>query len=151
MVLKRSSPWYLQEYTLLTPKIMKNSETPWRSCSSTMRLWSFSESSAALGFEFRCGFGHVAPVIRTPRARFDMSVITTVPNVSYHAYTKEPDEIVLVNNPTDLPDPSILDHVEEPFIKASIITKADYVGNVMSCVLKSVGKSRIKPISLLNV
>ena len=70
---------------------------------------------------------------------FDMSVITTVPNVSYHAYTKKnPDEIVLVNNPTDLPDPSILDHVEEPFIKASIITKADYVGNVMSlCIEKS--------------
>jgi GTP-binding protein LepA len=67
-----------------------------------------------------------------------MSVITTVPNVSYHAYTKKnPDEIVLVNNPTDLPDPSVLDHVEEPFIKASIITKADYVGNVMSlCVEK---------------
>ena len=53
---------------------------------------------------------------------FDMSVITTVPNVSYHAFTK-PDEIVLVNNPTDLPEPSVLDHVEEPFIKASVIPK----------------------------
>jgi GTP-binding protein LepA len=72
---------------------------------------------------------------------FDMSVITTVPNVSYHAYTKKtPDEIVLVNNPTDLPDPSILDHVEEPFIKASIITKADYVGNVMSLCIEKRGQ-----------
>jgi GTP-binding protein LepA len=68
-------------------------------------------------------------------------VITTVPNVSYHAYTKKnPDEIVLVNNPTDLPDPSVLDHVEEPFIKASIITKADYVGNVMSLCIEKRGQ-----------
>ena len=72
---------------------------------------------------------------------FDMSVITTVPNVSYHAYTKKiPDEIVLVNNPTDLPEPSVLDHVEEPFIKASVITKADYVGNVMSLCIEKRGQ-----------
>lgn len=99
------------------------------------------ESSAALGFGFRCGFLgmlHLEIIQERLEREFDMSVITTVPNVSYHAYTKKnPDEIVLVNNPTDLPDPSILDHVEEPFIKASIITKADYVGNVMSlCVEK---------------
>jgi GTP-binding protein LepA len=99
------------------------------------------ESSAALGFGFRCGFLgmlHLEIIQERLEREFDMSVITTVPNVSYHAYTKKnPDEIVLVNNPTDLPDPSVLDHVEEPFIKASIITKADYVGNVMSlCVEK---------------
>ncbi|MGB2370371.1 MAG: translation elongation factor 4, partial [Flavobacteriaceae bacterium] len=86
------------------------------------------ESSAALGFGFRCGFLgmlHLEIIQERLEREFDMSVITTVPNVSYHAYTKKnPDEIVLVNNPTDLPDPSILDHVEEPFIKASIITKA---------------------------
>ena len=101
------------------------------------------ESSAALGFGFRCGFLgmlHLEIIQERLEREFDMSVITTVPNVSYHAYTKKsPDEIVLVNNPTDLPNPSILDHVEEPFIKASIITKADYVGNVMSLCIEKRG------------
>ncbi|MFL2594453.1 MAG: translation elongation factor 4 [Flavobacteriaceae bacterium] len=102
------------------------------------------ESSAALGFGFRCGFLgmlHLEIIQERLEREFDMSVITTVPNVSYHAYTKKnPDEIVLVNNPTDLPDPSILDHVKEPFIKASIITKADYVGNVMSLCIEKRGQ-----------
>ena len=102
------------------------------------------ESSAALGFGFRCGFLgmlHLEIIQERLEREFDMSVITTVPNVSYHAYTKKnPDEVVLVNNPTDLPDPSILDHVEEPFIKASIITKADYVGNVMSLCIEKRGQ-----------
>jgi GTP-binding protein LepA len=102
------------------------------------------ESSAALGFGFRCGFLgmlHLEIIQERLEREFDMSVITTVPNVSYHAYTKKnPDEIVLVNNPTDLPDPSILDHVEEPFIKASIITKAEYVGNVMSLCIEKRGQ-----------
>ena len=102
------------------------------------------ESSAALGFGFRCGFLgmlHLEIIQERLEREFDMSVITTVPNVSYHAYTKKnSDEIVLVNNPTDLPDPSILDHVEEPFIKASIITKADYVGNVMSLCIEKRGQ-----------
>ena len=71
---------------------------------------------------------------------FNMTVITTVPNVSYHAYTrKNPDDIVMVNNPSDLPDPSFLDRVEEPFIKASIITKSDFVGNVMSLCIEKRG------------
>ncbi|MCH1471518.1 MAG: translation elongation factor 4 [Flavobacteriaceae bacterium] len=102
------------------------------------------ESSAALGFGFRCGFLgmlHLEIIQERLEREFDMSVITTVPNVSYRAYTKKnPHEIVLVNNPTDLPDPSILDHVEEPFIKASIITKADYVGNVMSLCIEKRGQ-----------
>ena len=102
------------------------------------------ESSAALGFGFRCGFLgmlHLEIIQERLEREFDMSVITTVPNVSYHAYTKKnPNEIVLVNNPTDLPDPSVLDHVEEPFIKASIITKADYVGNVMSLCIEKRGQ-----------
>ena len=102
------------------------------------------ESSAALGFGFRCGFLgmlHLEIIQERLEREFDMSVITTVPNVSYHAYTKKkPDEIVLVNNPTDLPDPSILDHVEEPFIKASIITKGEYVGNVMSLCIEKRGQ-----------
>ncbi|ALM08513.1 elongation factor 4 [Sediminicola sp. YIK13] len=99
------------------------------------------ESSAALGFGFRCGFLgmlHMEIIQERLEREFDMTVITTVPNVSYHAFTrKEPTVPVIVNNPTDLPDPSTLDHVEEPYIKATIITKADFVGNVMSlCIDK---------------
>lgn len=99
------------------------------------------ESSAALGFGFRCGFLgmlHMEIVQERLEREFNMTVITTVPNVSYHAFTKkDPDDIVIVNNPSDLPDPSSLDRVEEPFIKASIITKSDFVGNVMSlCIDK---------------
>jgi len=70
-----------------------------------------------------------------------MSVITTVPNVSYQAFTKKNQtKSLLVNNPSDLPDPSILDRVEEPYIKASIITKSDYVGNVMSLCIEKRGQ-----------
>ena len=102
------------------------------------------ESSAALGFGFRCGFLgmlHLEIIQERLEREFDMSVITTVPNVSYHAFTKKkPDEIVLVNNPTDLPEPSVLDYVEEPFIKASVITKADYVGNVMGLCIEKRGQ-----------
>ncbi|MGB0198405.1 MAG: translation elongation factor 4 [Flavobacteriaceae bacterium] len=102
------------------------------------------ESSAALGFGFRCGFLgmlHLEIIQERLEREFNMSVITTVPNVSYHAYTKkEPDTIHLVNNPTDLPEPSVLDRVEEPYIKASIITKADYVGNVMSLCIEKRGQ-----------
>ncbi len=99
------------------------------------------ESSAALGFGFRCGFLgmlHMEIIQERLEREFNMTVITTVPNVSYHAFTKkDPDEIVIVNNPSDLPDPSSIDRVEEPFIKASIITKVDFVGNVMSlCIDK---------------
>ena len=99
------------------------------------------ESSAALGFGFRCGFLgmlHMEIIQERLEREFNMTVITTVPNVSYHAFTKkDPDDIVVVNNPSDLPDPSSLDRVEEPFIKASIITKSDFVGNVMSlCIDK---------------
>jgi GTP-binding protein LepA len=69
-----------------------------------------------------------------------MTVITTVPNVSYHAYTrKNTNDILIVNNPSDLPDPSVVDRVEEPFIKATIITKADFVGNVMSLCIEKRG------------
>ncbi|RED50716.1 translation elongation factor 4 [Seonamhaeicola aphaedonensis] len=99
------------------------------------------ESSAALGFGFRCGFLgmlHMEIIQERLEREFDMTVITTVPNVSYHAYNKKnPDDVIVVNNPSDLPDPSTLDHVEEPYIKATIITKADFVGNVMSlCIDK---------------
>ncbi len=101
------------------------------------------ESSAALGFGFRCGFLgmlHLEIIQERLEREFNMSVITTVPNVSYHAFTKkEADSILPVNNPSDLPDPSYLDRVEEPFIKATIITKSDYVGNVMSLCIEKRG------------
>jgi GTP-binding protein LepA len=97
------------------------------------------ESSAALGFGFRCGFLgmlHMEIIQERLEREFDMTVITTVPNVSYIAYTTKGDEII-VNNPSDLPDPSKLDSVEEPYIKANIITKADFVGPIMSlCIQK---------------
>jgi len=103
-----------------------------------------AESSAALGFGFRCGFLgmlHLEIIQERLEREFNMTVITTVPNVSYHAFTrKDPDEIVILNNPTDLPDPSGLDRVEEPYIKASIITKSDFVGNVMSLCIEKRGQ-----------
>ncbi|MDQ3192005.1 MAG: translation elongation factor 4 [Bacteroidota bacterium] len=97
------------------------------------------ESSAALGFGFRCGFLgmlHMEIIQERLEREFNMTVITTVPNVSYFAYTTKGEELV-VNNPSDLPDPGRLDYVKEPFIHASIITKSDYVGAVMSlCIDK---------------
>ncbi|TDS18586.1 GTP-binding protein LepA [Maribacter caenipelagi] len=101
------------------------------------------ESSAALGFGFRCGFLgmlHMEIIQERLEREFNMTVITTVPNVSYHAFTrKDPDTPIVVNNPTDLPDPSSIDHVEEPYIKATIITKSDFVGNVMSLCIEKRG------------
>ena len=101
------------------------------------------ESSAALGFGFRCGFLgmlHLEIIQERLEREFGMSVITTVPNVSYQAYTKKnPGEIVPINNPSDLPDISFLDRVEEPYIKASIITKSDFVGSIMSLCIEKRG------------
>ena len=103
-----------------------------------------AESSAALGFGFRCGFLgmlHLEIIQERLEREFNMTVITTVPNVSYHAFTrKNPDTVVILNNPTDLPDPSGLDRIEEPYIKASIITKSDFVGNVMSLCIEKRGQ-----------
>ena len=97
------------------------------------------ESSAALGFGFRCGFLgmlHLEIVQERLDREFDMPVITTVPNVAYHAYTTD-GETILMNNPSEYPDPSKLDHIEEPYIKAQIITKPDYIGAIMGlCIGK---------------
>jgi GTP-binding protein LepA len=97
------------------------------------------ESSAALGFGFRCGFLgmlHMEIIQERLEREFDMTVITTVPNVSYKAFTTRGEELQ-VNNPSDLPDPSKIDFVEEPYIKATIITKSEFVGPVMSlCIQK---------------
>ncbi len=101
------------------------------------------ESSAALGFGFRCGFLgmlHMEIIQERLEREFDMTVITTVPNVSYHAYTnKNPNEPLIVNNPSDLPETTTINRVEEPFIKATIITKSDFVGNVMSLCIEKRG------------
>ncbi len=101
------------------------------------------ESSAALGFGFRCGFLgmlHMEIIQERLEREFDMTVITTVPNVSYNAFTnKEPNVPFVVNNPSDLPEPTTVNRVEEPFIKATIITKADFVGNVMSLCIEKRG------------
>lgn len=95
------------------------------------------ESSAALGFGFRCGFLgmlHMEIIQERLEREFNMTVITTVPNVSYHAYTTK-DEMIVVNNPSDLPDPSHIEKVEEPFVLIQIITSSDFVGPIMSLCL----------------
>jgi GTP-binding protein LepA len=102
------------------------------------------ESSAALGFGFRCGFLgmlHLEIIQERLQREFNMSVITTVPNVSYNAYVKkDPNDAILVNNPSDLPDPSRLDRVEEPYIDATIITKSEFVGNVLTLCIEKRGE-----------
>ena len=102
------------------------------------------ESSAALGFGFRCGFLgmlHMEIVQERLDREFNMDVITTVPNVSYHSNTKkDPEKMILINNPSEMTDPMTMDRVEEPFIKASIITKSDYVGPVMTLCIEKRGE-----------
>ena len=101
------------------------------------------ENSSALGFGFRCGFLgmlHLEIIQERLEREFNMSVITTVPNVSYHAYTKKnSNNSIIVNTPSDLPEPTYLDRVEEPYINASIITKADFVGPVMNLCIEKRG------------
>ena len=100
------------------------------------------ESSAALGFGFRCGFLgmlHMEIIQERLEREFGMTVITTVPNVSYYAYTKAGEEQI-INNPSDLPEPSTLDYVKEPYIRAQIITKSDFVGSVMSLCIEKRGE-----------
>ena len=99
------------------------------------------ESSMALGFGFRCGFLgmlHMEIVQERLEREFNMTVITTVPNVSYIATDKK-GEILNVHNPSDLPDPSKLEFVEEPYINAQIITKSDFIGSVMSLCIEKRG------------
>ncbi len=102
-----------------------------------------AETSAALGFGFRCGFLgmlHMDIIQERLEREFNMTVITTVPNVSYHAYMKaNPEERVLVTNPSDYPDITKLDHIEEPFITAQIITKSEFVGNIMTLAIEKRG------------
>jgi GTP-binding protein LepA len=100
------------------------------------------ESSAALGFGFRCGFLgmlHMEIIQERLEREFNMTVITTVPNVSYIAYQTDGTHVV-VNNPSDLPDPARIDYIEEPYIKANIITKAEFIGPVMSLCIEKRGQ-----------
>ena len=95
------------------------------------------ETSLALGFGFRCGFLgmlHLEIIQERLDREFDMAVITTIPNVSYFAYLKDGSKIT-INNPSEMPDPTYLNYVEEPFIKAQIITRPDYVGPIMKLCL----------------
>jgi GTP-binding protein LepA len=98
-----------------------------------------TESSAALGFGFRCGFLgmlHMEIIQERLEREFNMTVITTVPNVSYKATTNR-GELLEINNPSDLPDPTLISQVEEPFIKAQIISKSEFVGSIMTlCIAK---------------
>ena len=103
-----------------------------------------AESSAALGFGFRCGFLgmlHMEIIQERLEREFNMTVITTVPNVSYRSYLKsDPDAVVHVHNPSDYPDPSRLDRIEEPYIRAQIITKSEYVGAIMTLCIEKRGQ-----------
>ena len=95
------------------------------------------ETSQALGFGFRCGFLgmlHMEIIQERLEREFNQTVITTVPNVSFIATTTK-EEVVVVNNPTEFPDPVKTDHIDEPFIKAQIITKPEYIGNIMTLCL----------------
>ncbi|MCE3296579.1 MAG: lepA [Crocinitomicaceae bacterium] len=102
------------------------------------------ESSAALGFGFRCGFLgmlHMEIIQERLEREFNMTVITTVPNVSYYCYMrKDPEKAIIVNNPSELPDPSGIERIEEPYIKAQVITKAEYVGQIMSLCIEKRGE-----------
>jgi len=102
------------------------------------------ESSAALGFGFRCGFLgmlHMEIIQERLEREFNMTVITTVPNVSYKSYMKkDPDKVLIVNNPSELPDPSGMDRIEEPYIKAQVITKSEYVGSIMTLCIEKRGE-----------
>ena len=102
------------------------------------------ESSAALGFGFRCGFLgmlHMEIIQERLEREFNMTVITTVPNVSYKSYMKKnPEEVTIVNNPSELPDPSGMDRIEEPYIKAQVITKTEYVGAIMTLCIEKRGE-----------
>ena len=92
------------------------------------------ESSVALGFGFRCGFLgmlHLEIIQERLSREFDQEVITTVPNVSYRAYTKKGEELI-INTPADLPDPTLIDRVEEPYIRSQIITMPEYIGSIMT-------------------
>jgi GTP-binding protein LepA len=102
----------------------------------------FPESSLALGFGFRCGFLgllHMEIVQERLDREFNMEVITTVPNVSYHIFDKK-GEMTEIHNPSGMPDPTLIEHIEEPYIRATIITQTDYIGPIMTLCLGKRGE-----------
>lgn len=106
------------------------------------------ESSLALGFGFRCGFLgllHMEIIQERLYREFNMDVITTVPNVSYKVYTSK-GEVVDVHNPSGLPEPTMIDHIEEPYIMAQVITHSDYLGNVMKLCIDKRGTLKIRSL-----
>ncbi len=99
------------------------------------------ETSIALGFGFRCGFLgmlHLEIIQERLSREFNQEVITTVPNVSYRAYTKRTG-LMVINTPNDLPDPTMVDYIEEPYIHAQVITKPEYIGAIMTLALEKRG------------
>ncbi|MBS1741563.1 MAG: elongation factor 4 [Bacteroidetes bacterium] len=115
-----------------------------RDCMEKLRLNDASltfelETSQALGFGFRCGFLgmlHMEIIQERLEREFNQTVITTVPNVSFTAVTVK-GETIIVNNPTEMPDPTRIDHIDEPYIRAQMITKPEYIGNIMTlCITK---------------
>jgi len=120
-----------------------------RSCMEKLQLNDASltfepEASAALGFGFRCGFLgmlHMEIVQERLEREFDMTVITTVPNVSYKAYTTK-NQVIVVNNPSDLPGPNVLDYIEEPYILAQVITKSEFIGPILNLCMDKRGVIR---------
>jgi GTP-binding protein LepA len=101
------------------------------------------ESSAALGFGFRCGFLgmlHMEIIQERLEREFNMTVITTVPNVSYKAYLNKNEEMIVINNPSDLPEQTKLNYIEEPYIKSQVITKSEFVGQIMNLCIEKRGE-----------
>jgi GTP-binding protein LepA len=99
------------------------------------------ETSMALGFGFRCGFLgmlHMEIIQERLEREFNMTVITTVPSVQFHAYNSK-DEKIVINAPSDMPEPNLISYIEEPFIKAQIITKSDYIGPIMTLCMEKRG------------
>ena len=117
-----------------TPTSTRTCATRWRSCSSTTRRLHYEpETSTALGFGFRCGFLgllHMEIVQERLEREFDLDLITTVPTVEYHVYRTD-GEMLLLENPSQLPDPAEIDRIEEPYVKARIMAPADYIGGIM--------------------
>ncbi|HOT95750.1 MAG TPA: translation elongation factor 4 [bacterium] len=104
-------------------------------------LWYEPETSLALGFGFRCGFLgllHMEIVQERLEREYDLDLVTTVPNVEYHVFTNKGTQLVM-DNPANLPSPNDIDHVEEPYIKASIVTPAEYIGAIMSLAMERRG------------
>lgn len=99
------------------------------------------ESSVALGFGFRCGFLgmlHLEIIQERLSREYDQEVITTIPNVSYRCLTKKGQQLI-INTPTELPEPTLIDYVEEPFIEAQVITKPEYIGSIMTLAMEKRG------------